>query len=91
MVSEPCQSTTTMAGSKSPGKSKTPTPRAAEQVRGRSLSRRGGHPGTREIIVREVVREGGSGGGGGGMHMPMLTRTNCVEWAILMRVQLQGA
>ena len=25
------------------------------------------------------------------MHLPMLTRTNYTEWAILMRVQLQGA
>jgi hypothetical protein len=40
-----------------------------------------------EIVVREVVREGG----GGAVTYPPLTKTNYTEWAILMRVQLQGA
>ena len=74
-----------------PAKSRTPSASAknGERSRGRSLSRRGrGNTDTREIVVREVVREGG---GGGSMHLPMLTRTNYTEWAILMRVQVQGA
>ena len=77
-----------MAGSQSP--SKTPRAKPSERSRGRSLSQSGGSAGQREIIVREVVRESGDSGGGS-MHLPMLTRTNYTEWAILMRVQLQGA
>jgi hypothetical protein len=41
------------------------------------------------VVVREVVRDGG--GGGGSMSYPTLTKTNYTEWAILMRVALQGA
>jgi hypothetical protein len=41
------------------------------------------------VVVREtVVRETG---GGGSANWPTLTSTNYTEWAILMRVQLQGA
>ena len=42
-------------------------------------------------MVREVVRENGSGGGGGAVTYPMLTKTNYLEWAIIMRVKMQGA
>jgi hypothetical protein len=38
-------------------------------------------------VVREVVRESG----GGAVNYPTLTKTNYSEWAIIMRVQLQGA
>ena len=49
---------------------------------GRSPTRRGG----RELVIHErVVRDGGTGG------IPMLTRTNYVEWSILMKVHLQAA
>ena len=65
------------SGTRSP--SKTP-PRIREPSRGRSRTWRGG-----EIVVREVVRDSGAAGGGA-MHLPMLTRTNYNEWAILMRV-----
>ena len=41
-------------------------------------------------MVREVVRES-EGSGGGAVTYPPLTKTNYTEWAILMRVQLQGA
>ena len=73
-----------------PAKSRTPSTSASakngERSRGRSLSRCGrGNADTREIVVREVMREGG---GDGSMHLPMLTRTNYTEWAIFMRVQL---
>jgi hypothetical protein len=47
---------------------------------------RGGGGG--EIVVREIVRESG---GGGVVSWPTLTKTNYTEWAILMRVKLQGA
>jgi hypothetical protein len=45
------------------------------------------------MVVREIVRESSGGGGGGGVvtSWPTLTKTNYTEWAILMRVQLQGA
>jgi hypothetical protein len=57
--------------------------------RGRSTIRNGG---AGDIVVREVVRETNGGGGGAGVvSWPMLTKTNYTEWAILMRVQLQGA
>jgi hypothetical protein len=49
------------------------------------MARRGGG----EVVVREVVRDGG--GGGGSVSYPTLTKTNYTEWAILMRVALQGA
>jgi hypothetical protein len=39
-------------------------------------------------VVREIVRESG---GGGAVTYPPLTKTNYTKWAILMRVQLQGA
>jgi hypothetical protein len=43
-------------------------------------------------VVREVVRDTNGGGGGAGVvSWPMLTKINYTEWAILMRVQLQGA
>jgi hypothetical protein len=38
-------------------------------------------------VVREIVRESD---GGGVASWPTLTKTNYTEWAILMRVQLQG-
>jgi hypothetical protein len=47
--------------------------------------RRGGG----EIVVQEIVREGG--GGGRTVTYPTLTKTNYSEWAVIMRVQLQGA
>jgi hypothetical protein len=47
---------------------------------------RGGGAG--EIMVWEIVRESG---GGGIVSWPTLTKTNYTEWAILMRVKLQGA
>jgi hypothetical protein len=46
---------------------------------------RGG--GVGEIVVREIVRESR---GGGVVSWPTLTKTNYTEWAILMRVKLQG-
>jgi hypothetical protein len=49
------------------------------------MARRGGG----EVVVCEVVRDGG--GGGGSVSYPTLTKTNYTEWAILMRVALQGA
>jgi hypothetical protein len=45
--------------------------------------------GAGDIVVREVVRESSSGGAGI-VSWPTLTKTNYTEWAILMRVQLQG-
>jgi hypothetical protein len=42
-----------------------------------------------EVVVREVVRDGG--GSGGSMSYPTLMKMNYTEWAILMRVALQGA
>jgi hypothetical protein len=39
-------------------------------------------------VVREIVRESGSGVV---VSWPTLTKTNYTEWAILMRVKLQGA
>jgi hypothetical protein len=39
----------------------------------------------RETIVRET------GGGGAAVTFPTLTKTNYTEWAILMRIALQGA
>jgi hypothetical protein len=48
------------------------------------MARRGGG----EVVVREVVRDGG---GGGTVSYPTLTKANYTEWAILMRVALQGA
>jgi hypothetical protein len=39
----------------------------------------------RETIVREI------GGGGAAVTFPTLTKTNYTEWAILMRITLQGA
>uniref|UniRef100_A0ACD5WTY3 Uncharacterized protein n=1 Tax=Avena sativa TaxID=4498 RepID=A0ACD5WTY3_AVESA len=66
---------------------------AGSSCRARSLSRgrsRGRNGGGGEVVVREtIVRE--TGGGGGSTSWPTLTRTNYTEWAILMRVQLQGA
>ncbi|KAK1684558.1 hypothetical protein QYE76_045406 [Lolium multiflorum] len=68
------------SGSTPPGQRRTsasPTPR-----RGRSLARGGG-----EIVVRErVVREHS-----GNMQYPTLTCSNYVEWAMVMRVELQAA
>jgi hypothetical protein len=41
-------------------------------------------------VVREtIVRE--TGGGGTVVTFLTLTKTNCTEWAILMRIALQGA
>jgi hypothetical protein len=48
---------------------------------------RGGGAG--DIVVREIVRESG-GGSGVVVSWPTLTKTNYTEWAILMRVKLQG-
>ena len=42
------------------------------------------------MVVREVVRES-DGGGSGAVTYPMLTKTNYTEWAIIMRVKMQGA
>ena len=43
-------------------------------------------------MVREIVRESSGGGGGSGaVTYPMLTKTNYLEWAIIMRVKMQGA
>jgi hypothetical protein len=40
------------------------------------------------VVVREtIVRESG----GGAVNWPTLTKTNYTEWAIFMRVKLQGA
>ncbi|KAG8095136.1 hypothetical protein GUJ93_ZPchr0012g20236 [Zizania palustris] len=74
-----------MAGtssSASASRSVTPTRRRSPS-RGRSRTIRGG-----DIVVREIVREGG---GSGAMSYPSLTKTNYTEWSIIMRVQLQGA
>jgi hypothetical protein len=49
---------------------------------------RGGEAG--DIVVREIVLESG-GGGGVVVSWPTLTKTNYTEWAIFMRVKLQGA
>ncbi|KAK1681874.1 hypothetical protein QYE76_042722 [Lolium multiflorum] len=38
------------------------------------------------VVVERVIRESDGGG-----HVPPLTRTNYVEWALLMKVQLQVA
>ena len=68
--------------------SKSPSGRVRSLSRGRSRVRRGGGGG--EVVVREtIVRE--TGGGGGAVSWPTLTKTNYTEWAILMRVKLQGA
>jgi hypothetical protein len=40
-----------------------------------------------DILVREIVRESS----GGVVSWPTLTKTNYTEWAILLRVKLQGA
>nr|XP_020195093.1 uncharacterized protein LOC109780913 [Aegilops tauschii subsp. strangulata] len=70
-------------GSRTPqrsGSRRRNTPSPAR--RGRSPTRRGG----RELVIHEwVVRDGGAGA------IPMLTRTNYVEWSILMKVHLQAA
>jgi hypothetical protein len=42
------------------------------------------------MVIREIVREGG-GGGSSTVTFPTLTKTNYQEWAILMRIALQGA
>uniref|UniRef100_A0ACD5YFN0 Uncharacterized protein n=1 Tax=Avena sativa TaxID=4498 RepID=A0ACD5YFN0_AVESA len=60
--------------------------RARSPSRGRSRARRGNGG---EMVIREIVREGG--GGGGSATYPTLTRTNYQEWTILMRIALQGA
>uniref|UniRef100_A0ACD5TR82 Uncharacterized protein n=1 Tax=Avena sativa TaxID=4498 RepID=A0ACD5TR82_AVESA len=76
------------SASKPPSASQSPSgrpTRVRSPSRGRSRTRRGTGG---EIVVREIVREGG---GGGGVTYPTLTKTNYNEWAILMRVQLQGA
>jgi hypothetical protein len=46
------------------------------------MARRGGG----EVVVREVVRDGG--GSGGSVSYPTLMKTHYTEWAILMRVAL---
>jgi hypothetical protein len=40
------------------------------------------------MVIREIVREGG--GGSSTVTFPTLTKTNYQEWAILMRIALQG-
>jgi hypothetical protein len=41
------------------------------------------------MVIREIVREGG--GGSSTVTFPTLTKANYQEWAILMRIALQGA
>src|SRR4051812_19270030 len=60
--------------------------RVRSRSRGRSRVRRqGGEAVVRETIVREI------GGGGRSVSWTTLTKPNYTEWAILMRVKLQGA
>src|SRR6266542_2235195 len=64
--------------SRSPRCRNPPTP----PRRGRSPVRRHRH----EVVVHErIIREGG-----GSVQYPVLTRTNYVDWAIIMRIQLQA-
>lgn len=61
---------------------------AASRTPSRGRSRRRRRDG-RVVIQQEVVRE--VAGNSGAITFPMLTRTNYLDWAILMRVQMQGA
>src|SRR5438128_1714460 len=74
-----------MAGSsvsRSPSRSPRCRDPPAPPRRCRSSARHHG----REVVVRErIIREGG-----GSAQYPVLTHTNYVDWAIIMRIQLQA-